>query len=110
MATLHLKGLITEDGKLQVELPPDVQPGDVDVIIQPHAVEEDVPWEERPWTEAELDELMTRTPKTGAEIVQMLEETDGWWKGYDITDGAAYVQQIRRKEEERRGGKWSLDS
>jgi hypothetical protein len=110
MATLHLKGRITENGELEVELPPDVQAGDVDVIIQPHIVEDDVPWEDRPWTEAELDELMTRTPKTGAEIVKMLEETDGWWTGYGITDGAAYVEQIRRKEEQRSREKWSLDS
>lgn len=108
MATIiHLKGHITKDGKLQVELPPDIQPGDVDVIIQPLAVADDVPWEERPWTEAEIDEMMTRSPKTGAEIAA--SDVVGAWEHYGITDSVEWVEAVRKKEQQRSQEKWSQD-
>ncbi len=59
MTVIELSGRINDAGKLEVDLP----------------------WEQRPWTDEELRDLLTFEPAaSGAEIVTMLAETDGWWK------------------------------
>lgn len=101
MVALHLKGLITEDGQLKVDLPEGITPGEVDITVE--LAPENVPWELRPWTKEELAELMKPDIKTGAEIVAMLQEmgSEGW---DHITDGAEWVREQRRKSAE--NSKW----
>ena len=103
MVTVHLKGRITENGKLEVELPEGLPEGEVQVTIEVVS-DEDLPWELRPWTEEELAELMRVEPKTGAEIVAEIEVGligDGW--SHVKVSGAEWVEEQRRKRKERRG-------
>ncbi len=72
MTTLELPGRITENGHLEIELPEGLPAGKVTVRIDmPDAV---VNWDDQPWTEDELQELLTPHPKTGAEIALMLRQ------------------------------------
>jgi hypothetical protein len=103
MVTVQLKGRITENGKLEVELPEGLPEGEVQVTLEV-ASSEDLPWELRPWTEEELAELMRVEPKTGAEIVAEIEAGligDGW--SHVKVSGAEWVEEQRRKRKERRG-------
>lgn len=98
MVALQLTGRINDKGELEVELPKGIEPGEVQVTIEP------ITEEMRPWTDEEIAELLTPgTPKTGAEIVAMLDEMGptGW---EDVSDGAEWVEEQRRKERER--NKW----
>lgn len=77
MVTIELEGRITENGKLEAELPADVQPNkvkSVKVTIEVEKSPDEFSWEERPWTSEEIEQLMKRSePKTGAEIAAMIE-------------------------------------
>jgi hypothetical protein len=101
MVTIQVKGRITEDGKLEVDLPTGVPSREVQVTIEIAAEEEELPWELRPWTTQELAELSKSDPMTGAEIVAWLEQ-EGGWEDNGIS-GAEWVEEVRRKERERRG-------
>lgn len=97
MVMIHLQGRITESGELDIELPDGLPAGEVQVTIEVSSPE-DFPWELRPWTEAELVELMKPTPMTGAEIVAWLQSEGGW--ADDGTSAADWVANVRRKERE----------
>lgn len=97
MATLHLKGYITQRGKLEVELPPDLPAGEVEVTLELTA--DDLPWEIRPWTDEEIQAMTLPDPKTGAEIAAMLDDMEPGFQ--HITDSAAWVEEQRRKNMER---------
>lgn len=97
MVAIHIKGHINEQGKLEVELPAGIAPGAVDVTIEIPASSH-LPWELQPWTQTELADLMRIEPKSGAEIVALLEQ-EGGWEDADIADGAAWVEEQRRKRE-----------
>jgi hypothetical protein len=99
MVTILLSGRITEAGKLEVDLPEGLPPGEVQVVIE-MPVEEEQPLDERPWTAEEIREMMRIEPKTGAEIMARLER-EGGWEDKGITDGAAWVEEQRRKRRER---------
>lgn len=65
-------------------------------------------WEERPWTEAELRELMRPDPKTGAEIVALLDRLElSDWETLDIPDVVEWVKEQRRQETQRRTLQWA---
>jgi hypothetical protein len=103
MATVfHVKGYITDDGQLKVELPEGWQPGEVEVTI---AVTEksgdDIPWEERPWTQEELDESLKFNPIPAENIVP------GGWEDMGIEDSVQWVEEQRRKMMEGRGWRTS---
>jgi len=77
-----------------------------------HSVQDDgegqdeLAWEERPWTKAELRELMRPDPKTGAEIAAMIEsgEVDtSVWAAMEIPDVVEWVKDLRRQERIQRG-------
>lgn len=70
------------------------------------ASKREVPWEEQPWTEQELRELMRPEPKTGAEIAAMIEsgEVDtSVWAAMDIPDVVEWVNNLRQQERLERG-------
>jgi hypothetical protein len=106
MVTLHLTGRITEKGELEVKLPEGLPPVEVGIEMTLPVPPEELPWEERPWAEEELKELMRFEAKTGAEIAKFLQEGGGGWEDMGITDSAAFVDELRRKEQERRNIKW----
>ena len=101
MATnyITIKGVI-ENGELKVELPDNVVDGEVEVTI-PISDEDELPWEERAWTEAELTDMLNFEGKSLGDI-----ETGGW-ENLGITDSLEFVEDVRRKEEERHS-KWTL--
>jgi hypothetical protein len=108
MTTLKLRGRITELGKLEVDLPETgLKVGDeLKVIVEiPEKVDEEIPWEERPWTKEELRELMTPDPKTGAEIVAMIKSGEldtSEWVAMNITDSVEWIEQMREQERKNR--------
>lgn len=68
----------------------------------------DLPWAEQPWTAEELRELMRPDPKTGAEIVQLLDRLDlSEWEAMDIPDVVEWVNEQRQQETQRRMQRWA---
>lgn len=68
----------------------------------------ELPWKDQPWTEEELRELMRPNPKTGAEIVQLLERLDlSEWEAMDIPDVVEWVNMQRRQATQRRMQQWA---
>jgi len=70
------------------------------------ASQDELPWEEQPWTAEELRELMRPDPKSGAEIAAMIESGEidtSVWAAMDILDVAEWVQGLRRQERIDRG-------
>jgi hypothetical protein len=100
MTTLHLRGIITEDGRLEVTLPPGTPPGEARVEV---TIEQ--PAEARPWTDEELRALLEHRPKTSAEIAQ--SDVIGSWSHLGIEHPVAWVEEVRRKEREHR--QWSRE-
>jgi hypothetical protein len=92
MTTIRLNGRITEEGGLEIDLPPGLPPGEARITIE-------IPVEPT-WTSEELDEALKVTPMTGAEIVRA--GLTGGWSG--ISDGAEWVEEKRmqRRVERRR--------
>ena len=94
MFTLHLKGQVTLDGQLVFELPEKLPPGDVDITIEIQNADEQ-------FTSAEIKELLTFTPTSGADVVAA--GLVGGWEDKGITDPVAWVEEQRRKQREQRG-------
>jgi hypothetical protein len=89
-AIIRLRGYITEEGRLEIELPAQIRPGAVEVTIQPV---QDMP---SIWTEDEIETLLApQSLKSGAEIADWLMDTETGWE--DVEDGAAWVESRRRK-------------
>jgi hypothetical protein len=95
MVTIHLKGQITPDGQLVFDVPDNLPPGDVDITLE-------IPNVDEQFTEAEIKDLLTFTPMSGADIVAA--GLVGGWEDMNITDPVAWVDEQRRKQKERR--KW----
>lgn len=69
---------------------------------------DEIPWEEQPWTEEELHELMRPNPKSGAEIVQLLDRLDlSEWKAMNIPDVVEWVNERRQQAAQRRMQQWA---
>ncbi|MDX1992335.1 MAG: hypothetical protein SF029_08100 [bacterium] len=102
MVTLHLKGRITENGRLEVELPEGTPPGEVTVAINLQHVPHTAAWEEIPWTPEEIAlTLSVKAPKTGAEIAAMMDSGElefRAWQSADIPDAVEWVRALRRGE------------
>ena len=92
MAILELTGRITEEGRLEVELPPGLPPGKARVTLQTVA--------EGTQAASEVGAALTIEPLTGAEIVAM--GLLGGWAEEGITDGQEWVEARRRERRERR--------
>ena len=90
-----VKGYLTEDGELKVELPANWQPGEVEIAV---SVEEEITqtdWDQQPWTPEELDEMLTPHPSTLGEILK--DGLIGGWEDRGITDSVAFIEEQRRK-------------
>jgi hypothetical protein len=88
----HLTGYITETGELRIDLPKDHPIGAVKVTIESAAEEAS------PLTPEEIKEFLTFKPVPAHELVF------GGWEDLDIGDSAAWVEELRRKGEERPRG------
>ncbi|MBC8171444.1 MAG: hypothetical protein H7X77_07215 [Anaerolineae bacterium] len=104
MDTIQVRGYINHEGKLEVEIPAGLPEGEVKVQIElTQANTDELPWELRPWTKEELDELLQPRPaKTGAEIAERVQKTSGWWEQQGITDPVAWLEELRQREQENR--------
>lgn len=78
MTQYHLIGTITETGDLQITLPDGIPVGRVRVVITPEA------------------ETETPRPMTGAELVAMMEATNGYWRDTPVEDSVQFVDDLRR--------------
>lgn len=96
-----LKGTI-KDGELHVNLPENIRDGEVELTV---AVENGDETEAQPWTDEELQEMLKFEGKTLGEIVE--SEYIGSWADMGITDGAAWVQEQRRKMWAERRARWT---
>lgn len=92
MATIQLNGRITENGELEIDLPPGLPPGEARVTIE-------IPLEPA-WSPEEIREALTIKPMTGAEIVAA--GLVGGWEDKGITDSAEWLEEQRRRRRERR--------
>ena len=87
MTTLELDGYLTEDGELKLEQPIDLPAGKVKVTVESTG----------------NDEATHKAPKPVMTLGDFLNSgLVGTWKDYGITDSAAWVNELRRNEEEKR--------
>ena len=84
MSTIQIKGILTEDGKIEIDLPDGWQPGEVSIEINIKPT----------FTDAELDELMQFHPGALGEIDAALLGAGADW---DIGDSAEWVEEQRSK-------------
>lgn len=86
MNTIILHGVITEDGRLEIELPKDLPAGKVEVIIRPESVE-------------------------GVRLGDIVDsELAGLWADReDIQDSGEYARELRRRASRRGYGKLNND-
>jgi hypothetical protein len=94
MATMRLKGRVTLDGNIEVQVPLDFPAGDVIVTIESLAPldDESIVWDFL--SDETLAALMTPEPKSGAEIIA-LGHTGGW-EDRGITDSVSWLEEQRR--------------
>jgi hypothetical protein len=100
---VRIKGRI-KDGKIEAELPENVLDGEVELLVQTADTVTDVPnseWDNLPWTEAELDELLKPNPMTLGELLE--SGLLGGWKDRPIADSQEFIEQQRHAEAEKRG-------
>jgi hypothetical protein len=94
MVSRQLKGRITEDGKLEVEIPPEFTPGEITITLEQQRNDF--------WTEEELEEIKQSVMNAKARPAHEIEIPDSGWPDMGITDSQAFVDSLRRDEEERR--------
>lgn len=86
MADIVLKVTVPANRRLVIDLPPEAPEGEVEIVIRPSVV---------------ISENYGTAPATAAEI--LASPLFGLWKDRDdMVDSAAYVERMRREEEERR--------
>jgi len=80
-----VKGQLTEDGQVKIDLPEGWQPGEITVELSL----------EREWSNEELDELLRSEPVPASQI------KTGGWEHLGIEDSVEYVEELRRKRQEK---------
>jgi hypothetical protein len=104
---ITVKGEVTEDGQLIVELPPDAPRGAVEVTLKKTASTTGLTLEEEAALDAEFEALLD-DPATftglglSAEDIARSPEIGIWKEREDMIDPVAYVAELRRKSRERR--------
>lgn len=100
---IRVKGRI-KDGKIEAELPENVLDGEVELVVQTANAGPEIAnteWENLPWTEAELDDLLKPNLMTLGELLE--SGLLGGWKDRPIADSQEFIEQQRRAEAEKRG-------
>jgi hypothetical protein len=88
---IHIRGRITERGKLDIELPPNLPPGEVQVTIQ------ELDANDAPISDSELEQLLHHPPRTGAEVIAALHELGEGWTHIQESS-AEWVERMRRNQ------------
>jgi hypothetical protein len=86
MATIRIKGILTPEGEIKVDLPENWQPGEVEILI---------PQLEAEWTDEQLKEMFEFKGQTLGEILD--SGLVGAGADWDIGDSAEWVDEQRRK-------------
>ncbi len=94
MVTRQLKGRITEDGKLEVEIPPEFTPGEITITLEQQRNDF--------WTEEELAEIRESVLNAKPRPAHEIEIPDSAWPDMGITDSQEFVDNLRREEEQQR--------
>ena len=107
---IELKARVGKGGIVTLQLPPEFEGHEVRITVESTRSSdatstEEIPWEDRPWTKEEIEELLRPNPSTLGEIANSPEV--GSWAHLGITDPVAWVEEVRRQEEERR--RWPRD-
>jgi hypothetical protein len=89
MTTLRLRGRITSEGTLEVDLPTPMPAGEAEVTIEISP--------EEPWSQQDLEDLLRPEPLTGREIVAA--GLAGGWEDLGIPDGQTWVEAQRRRRQ-----------
>ena len=110
MTILELKAHVGKGGIVTLQLPPEFEDDEIRITVESinraeATPAEEIPWEERPWTKEEIEELLKPHPTTLGEI--MKSEYVGSWADLGIEDSQAWVDEVRRQEQERR--RWPRD-
>ena len=110
MTAIEFKRHVKKGGKVTLQLPPEFEDDEVRITVESvrrteATPAEEIPWEDRPWTKEAIEALLRPNPSTLGEIAQSPEF--GAWADLGIEDSQAWVDEVRRKEEERR--KWPRD-
>lgn len=98
MATLELRGKITESGHLEIQLPAGLPVGEVTVRIE--VLAHDTNWENQMWTKEEIERLMTLKPMPRDEFLAWLDAnppTETWADLRDDEDAAEYIHRMRHQ-------------
>ncbi len=96
MNILNLRGRITEDGKIEVDIPGEFPRGEVDIQLNSRAAVE-------PWTDEEIQNLLSpSTPRTTIQEMLAWREanppTEPWGDIRDDEDASDYVHRMRRED------------
>lgn len=105
MVALRVRANVDADGKLILQLPADFAGEEVELNIEVAKPAQET------WSEAELQSFLKeldaiKPTKSGADIVAWLH-TQPAWEGPPLPDGAEWVEEQRRKRQER--SQWSAD-
>jgi hypothetical protein len=101
MTMIRVTGHITKDGKLEVELPAGLPPGEVEVMVQVATHKQAVvEYDDTPFTLEEIAELLIPRPVPTKDIIT------GGWEDVDLGDSAEWVEKIRQQEENNRRLQW----
>jgi len=98
MTITRLQGILTEEGEIKVELPPNWKPGKVEVLLY---ADEDLEW-----TDEELDELLEYMQFEGKPLGDIPSELIGAGADWDIGDSADWVAEQRRQRQEESRKLW----
>lgn len=105
MTTIELTATVSDTDEITLRVPSEFRGQKVHVRIEPAEQSEERSWEERPWTHDEIEDLLRPNPSTLGEIASSPEF--GAWADLGIEDSQAWVDDVRRQEEERR--RWPKD-
>ena len=104
MTTITLKGRITADGKLAVDLPENLPNDDFELVIQVSRQTPPLP-DDAPLTPEELEAMLHFQGKSLGEILD--SGLVGSGADWDIGDSEEWVQEQRRKDQELRQARWT---
>jgi hypothetical protein len=102
MATI-IEAIVDENHELRAVVPESVPPGRLRILLLSEQEQPtDVIADEPEWTEDEIREMLSFRPVPARDIVA------GGWEHMGITDGQAWVEARRKREQEER--RWPTSS
>jgi hypothetical protein len=93
MVMIQLTGRVTSGGQLEFEAPHDLPQGEARITIEILTTDDS---DNEPFTQEEIEDFLTFTPRSGAEVVR--DGLIGGWEDMGITDSVEWVTEQRRKQ------------